>query len=36
MEVDLSDNTLVPGVRVTVEIIDKRTGKAVSKHTVKA
>lgn len=36
IEVDLADGTLVPGVMVTVEIIDKQTGKVVSKHTVEA
>ncbi len=36
MELDLSDNTLYPGAEVTVEIVDKRTGKAISKHTVRA
>jgi len=36
MEVDLADETLVPGVEVTVEIVDRLTGKVVSKHTVRA
>ncbi len=36
LEVNLSDGTLSPGVMVTVEIIDKRTWKVISKHTVQA
>lgn len=36
MEVDLTDGTLIPGVKVTVEIIDKKTEKVISKHTVVA
>ncbi|HOI59482.1 MAG: type IV pilin [Methanoculleus sp.] len=36
IEVDLADKTFVPGVMVTVEIEDRRTGKVISKHTVEA
>ncbi len=36
MVLDLSDNTLYPGAQVTVEIMDKRNGKVISKHTVQA
>ncbi|WP_214083962.1 type IV pilin [Methanoculleus sp.] len=36
MTADLSDGTFYPGVEVTVEIVDKRDGKVVSKHTVGA
>ncbi|MDV2482870.1 type IV pilin [Methanoculleus sp. Wushi-C6] len=36
IEVDLTDGTLVLGAKVTVEIFDKRNGKAISKHTVEA
>ncbi|MDV4343227.1 type IV pilin [Methanoculleus sp. YWC-01] len=35
MIADLSDGTLYPGIEVTVEIVDKRDEKAVSKQTVK-
>lgn len=34
--VDLTDGTLVPGVMVTVEIVDKRTEKVISKHSARA
>ena len=36
MEVNLNNDTLPPGVMVTVEIVDRLTGKVVSKHTVRA
>ncbi|MCM2466149.1 type IV pilin [Methanoculleus oceani] len=36
MTADLSDGTFYPGVEVTVEIVDKRDGKVVSKHAVRA
>ncbi|MDK2890383.1 MAG: hypothetical protein PWR21_1015 [Methanoculleus sp.] len=36
MTADLSDGTFYPGAEVTVEIVDKRDGKVVSKHTVRA
>jgi len=36
MIADLSDGTFSPGAQVTVEIVDKRTGKTISKHTVRA
>ncbi len=36
MEIDLADRNIVPGVMITVEIIDKQTNKMISKHTVKA
>ncbi|MCK8517631.1 type IV pilin [Methanoculleus sp. 7T] len=36
MEVDLADRTLQPGAKVTVAIVDKRTGKVISRHTVRA
>ncbi|WP_292366389.1 MULTISPECIES: type IV pilin [unclassified Methanoculleus] len=36
MTADLSDGTFCPGAEVTVEIVDKRDGKVVSKHTVRA
>lgn len=34
MEVDLHDQTLIPGAKVTVEIVDKQTKEVISKHTV--
>jgi Protein of unknown function (DUF1628). len=36
MVLDLTDNTLYPGAQVTLEILDKRTGMVISKHTVRA
>jgi hypothetical protein len=36
MTADLTDRTFQPGVEVTVEIVDKRNGEVISKHTVKA
>jgi len=36
MVLDLTDNTFYPGAQVTLEILDKRTGKVISKHTVRA
>lgn len=36
MVLDLSDNTFWPGVQVTVVIVDKRDGRVISKHTVRA
>lgn len=36
LELDLSDNTIYPGVQVTVEILEKQTGEIISKHTVQA
>jgi len=36
MVVDLTDSTLVPGVMVTVEIVDKPTGSVISKHSARA
>ncbi len=36
MEVDLSDGTINPGAKVAVKIIDKKTGKVISKHEVVA
>ncbi|MCK9318581.1 type IV pilin, partial [Methanoculleus sp.] len=36
MVVDLTDKTLVPGVMVTVEIVDKQTEKVISKHSARA
>lgn len=36
IEVDFSDLTIVPGVRVTMEIVDKPTKKTISRHTVTA
>ncbi|MFA7199445.1 MAG: type IV pilin [Methanoculleus sp.] len=34
--VDLTDGTLVPGVMVTVEIVDRQTGGVISKHSARA
>lgn len=36
MEVDLRDQTLIPGAKVTVEIVDKQTDEVISRHTVTA
>lgn len=36
MIVDLTDRTFYPNAEVTVEIVDTRTGKVISKHTVRA
>lgn len=36
MTADLTDGTFYPGAEVTLEIVDKRNGKIISKHTVRA
>jgi hypothetical protein len=36
MEVDLKDGKITPGTNVTVKVIDKRTKKVISTHTVVA
>nr|WP_301678498.1 type IV pilin [Methanoculleus sp. FWC-SCC3] len=36
MTADLTDGTFYPGVEVTLEVVDKRTERVISKHTVRA
>lgn len=36
IDLDLSDTTFYPGALVAVEVMDKRTGRVISKHTVRA
>jgi hypothetical protein len=36
MVVDLTDGTFAPGKQVTLEVVNKRTGMVISKHTVRA
>jgi archaellum component FlaF (FlaF/FlaG flagellin family) len=36
IDIDLSDATFYPGAEVRLEVIDKRDGKVISKHAVRA
>ncbi|BBL68556.1 hypothetical protein MchiMG62_17370 [Methanoculleus chikugoensis] len=36
MTADLTDGTFYPGAEVTLKIVDKRNGRVISKHTVRA
>ncbi|WP_235808171.1 type IV pilin [Methanoculleus horonobensis] len=36
MTADLTDGTFYPGAEVTLEVVDKRSGRVISKHTVRA
>lgn len=36
MTADLTDGTFYPGAEVTLQVVDKRSGKVISKHTVRA
>ncbi len=36
LELDLTDHTFYPGIQVTVEIMEKQTGKIISKHSMRA
>ncbi|WP_241481297.1 type IV pilin [Methanoculleus sediminis] len=36
MTADLSDGTFYPGAEVTLQVVDKRSGRIISKHTMRA